>query len=456
MGDHKNVGLEFEKDSLIEAGKKYYWLPNGKDSSYFDHEGAIVVSTDGCYFVDIGGNRILDSLGCQSSSTLGYNNMEIVDAMNNQMRSMTSIISGWPASPIQILLAEKIAQLSPGSLNKVFYGCNGSDANEAAIKISRQYWKALGKGSKFKIISRWHSYHGAHSGSGAASGYPWRRKSFEPLPAGYIHTRPPYCYQCVYDLSYPDCEAKCADEVRYTIENEDPSTVAAWIGDLAITALGFAPAPQKYVEKIREICTEYDVLMIVDEVITAFGRTGSWFFTEQYGVIPDIITIGKGLTSGYMPLSATLVKDEISDVFVGENGLHHVYTFAGTPASCSAALANINILERENVLEEVKEKGEWVASRLNEMQHELIANWNCTGLAFSVELAENKHTKKPFASHSLNNQIIKSGLNKGVLLYPMGKQPIINFAPPLIISYDELDEIFKALKSTLDEIKESL
>lgn len=447
---------QLDKAHLVSLGKKHYWLPNGRDSSYYDRPGAIVVSTEGCCYEDIEGNRVLDTLGCQAASTVGYSNTEVIEAIVKQMKSMITNVSGWPASPSQIMLAEKLAKIAPPGLNKVFYGCTGSDANEIAIKIARQYWKIRGKGSKFKVISRWQSYHGAHFGSGAAAGYPWRRKAFEPLPGGFIHTNPPYCYRCIYHLSYPDCQVECAEELARIIEYEDPSTIAAWIGDLAITALGYAPAPPDYVKRVREICTKYELLMIVDEVITAFGRTGTWFMSEQYGICPDIITVGKGLTGGYMPLSAAIVKNEVAELFTGENCFQHIYTFAGTPTSCAAALANIQFLEKRGVLEEVKAKGRWVASQLEAMQQrlDLIGNWNCTGLAFAVELVKNQTTKQPFANPSLNSEIIASGLRRGLLLYPMGNQPIILFSPPLVISYEELEFLFKGLEAVLFEVKE--
>ena len=446
------------REEFIALGKKHYWVPNGKDETFFDLPSSIIVSSNGCYITDIDGVRLLDSMALMAAAVLGYSNLHVIEAMKKAMDEQVTNVSGWLALTPQILLAEKLASLAPGSLNKVMYGCTGSDANETAMKIAREYFRIMGKGTKYKIISRWGSYHGALFGSGTASGYPWRRRLLEPVPPGFIHINPPYCYRCPYKLTYPDCGIWCAEELRSTIEYEDPSTVAAFIGDIVITSLGPFPPVPGYWKKIREICDEYGVLMIVDEVITGYGRLGGdYFASKKYGILPDMITCAKGLSAGYLPLSAVIVKDEIAGVFKGPNSFHHVLTMAGNPVGCCAGLAAIEESEKLNLFKRVLEKEKLVFSEFEKIKadFEIVGNINVTGLDFGIELVRDRSTKKPFADPKVNAEIFEVGKKNGVLFYALGKSPVVMMMPPLIISDDELGLIFTALRQALKSVEEN-
>ena len=358
----------------------------------------------------------------------------------------------------QILLSKKIAERMPDRgehLNRVCYGLSGSDANETAFKIARQYWKIKGKGSKYKIISRWGSYHGCHFGSLSAGGYTFRRVGAEPLMPGFVHMNPPLCYFCPYHLSYPDCNVECAEELARIIEQEDPSTVAAWIGDLVITSLGPLPAPPEYPKRIREICDKYGVLMIVDEVITGWGRMGTWTASEYYGVVPDMIVLGKGLSALYVPLSATVVKGEIAEVFTGENLLQHVYTMAGNPVSCACGLAVIEYMERENILEKVKKKALVGKTENEKLEHEFqsVGITYSIGLEFGMQLVKDKERRERFPDEdAIGKVLIEVGRKNSTLISPFHGAVVT--APSLTITDEELVRIFDTLRKGLKEVEE--
>jgi taurine-pyruvate aminotransferase len=447
-----------DKTKLIELAKKYRWPEGGYDSTRYDQPSAIIVGADGGYIIDIDGNRIFESLAGLAGCTLGRSNSYIIEAITRQLKINPIVCSAKQVMPVEILCAKKVASHTPGNLNKVFFGMSGSDANEIAFKIARQYWDIMGQGGKYKIISRWWSYHGGHYGSGAAAGYPHRRVAFEPFPAGYIHINPPYCYRCLYGKTYPKCDLECAEELCRTIEYEGPSTIAAFIGDLVITALGPKVAPPEYVKRIREICTEYNILMIVDEVVTGWGRMGTWTASEYYNIVPDIITFGKGISALYVPLSAAVVKDEIAEVFTGKNRFQHIYTGSGNPLACAAGLATIEYLENEKILDNVKKKSHIVESEMKKIKQDYssVGNTQNIGLEWGIELVKDRTTKKPFPNlDEVKAEIIATGLKNGVYFAPAPVPfgPILVIAPILNITDAELELIFGATRKAIEAVE---
>lgn len=458
MGIKVTKDIEKTKEELIDLAKKYTWFSNGHEQSFYEEPGRISVSQSGNYFTDIFGNTYLEALSGFAGCTLGRSNSYIIDAIIEELRTNPIVFSGSGATPKQILLSQKIAERMPDKgehLNKVCYGLSGSDANETAFKIARQYWKAKGKGSKFKVISRWGSYHGCHFGTLAAGGYTFRRVAAEPLPSGFIHTNPPLCYFCPYHLSYPHCNLECAEELARVIEQEDPSTVAAWIGDLVITSLGPLPAPPDYPKRIRQICDKYDVLMIVDEVITGWGRMGMWTASEYYGVVPDMVTLAKGLSALFLPLSATVVKDKIVEAFTGENILQHVYTMAGNPVSCASGLAVIEYMEKENILEEVKRKAVLGKAENERIEQESV----CVGITYSIglefgmQLVKDKEKRERFSNVDEIGKVLQEvGQKNKTLIFPF-KGAVVT-APSLTITDEELYRIFYTLREGVKAIEQ--
>jgi taurine-pyruvate aminotransferase len=450
--------LDSGVDEFIALAKKYTWFSNGHEQSEYSQPGRIVVRQSGNELTDIFGNSYLEALSGFAGCTLGRSNSTVIEAIIAELRENPIVVTGGGATPKQILLSKQIAERMPDhgeQLNRVIYSCNGSDANETAFKVARQYWKIRGEGSRYKIISRWGSYHGCHFGTLSASGYTFRRTGAEPLVPGFLHTNPPQCLFCPYKC-HPQCTLQCADELEALIQREGPDTIAAWIGDLVITALGPAPAPPDYPKRIREICDKYGILMIVDEVITGWGRMGTWTASELYGVVPDILTLAKGLSALYLPLAATIVKEEIANAF-SETLLQHVYTTAGSPVACAAGLAVIDYIEENALLSKVREKAEVVRRRCSTIKDEFacVAEAYAIGLEFGFQLVRDRKSLARIRDlKRLAHIVVEAGLQEGVLLAVF--EDCIICAPSLTISDREFDRIFSAIKIGLSEVERVL
>jgi taurine-pyruvate aminotransferase len=443
------------QQELIELAKRHTWFPNGHDQSAWEGPATISVSQSSDGYTDVHGNTYIEANSAFAGGTLGRNNRYIIGAVVAELERNALVLTGSGSSPVQILLSMEIAARTPGSLNRVLYGLSGSDANEMAFKVARQYWKIRGQGSKFKFISEYGSYHGAHFGASAASGYAHRRLPFEPLPNGFLHVDPPHFYDTAPNLTPSECASRAVDALRRTIEFEGPSSIAAWIGNLVITSLGPYPVPAEYPRQIRELCNEYGILMIVDEVITGWGRLGAWTASEHYGVVPDMMTLAKGLSALYQPLSALVVRDEVADLFTGTDCFEHVLTVSGNSPACAAGLATIRYLEEHRILERVREKHPWLRSQLQalEERHACVGRTYCVGLEGGMELVRDKSGATPtrFTDLKAVSRLIREvGLSHGVVLTSMGRQMII--APALTATDHELERIIYAIDQALTQV----
>ncbi|MBI4199348.1 MAG: aspartate aminotransferase family protein [Chloroflexi bacterium] len=457
-----NEKLDAQK--LTESAKQFLWGTFGKDPSYFDTPGSIVVSAQGPYVTDIHGVRYIDSQGSAGSAILGFNHPHVLEAMVRQLSAVAQNPSGWPASVPQVQLAEKIASLSPGSLKYTIFACNGTDANETAIKIARKYYKLQGKSGKYKVIGRYRNYHGMSLATLAAGGVVQRRKDYEPLPPGFTHIATPYCYRCRYPADHPQCAGRYADELRQAIEFEDPSSIACYLGEQTVFGGGVLPPPPDYMRRIREICDEHDILLIADEVVTGFGRTGAWFESAKYGIVPDIITLAKAITSGHAPLSATHVKEEIARAFFGggDRLFQHGFTFGGMPVACAAGLATLEFIEETGLLATVPEKSARFVRELERIQERspLVGDVRSHGMLFGVELVRDKETKEVWPlpeREGIAKAIVAEGKRHGVLLapYTLHGTLIVVLAPPLTIEDTELEAIASALEAALREAEKT-
>ena len=430
-------------NDMAEIARKHVWLSFGRGPSWFDRD-LTVERGEGHYIYDTAGKRYFDGMSGQGSVMLGYSNAEIIDAIVKQLHAIAPNPSGWPVSVPMIQLAQKIASLAPRGLTRTFFSLSGTDANETAVKIARQYWKLKGQGGKYKVIARWSGYHGSSMAMSGASGYPNRRRSFEPLPQGFVHVKPPFCYRCPYSLTYPSCGVECAEEIRKVVEYEDPSTIACYLGELTIAGGGVIAPPPGYVERVRQICDQYGILMITDEVVTGFGKMGTWFESEQYDATPDIITMGKALSNGYVPLSATAVREEIAEAFEGkpENFLHHGYTSGGMPLACAAALATIGYIERHDLLSEVPAKSKRLAESLAGLTEAspLVGDVRVRGLLAVVDLVKDKKTKASFDDpYGVSASLFDLARAEGIYVYV--RAPRLMYEFPLTITDAEIDFI---------------
>ena len=301
---------------------------------------------DGVHVWDTDGNQYLDAVSGLGVVNIGYGRREVADAMAAQAAKMPfnagNIFSNEPA----IALANRIAELAPGDLNYVHFTSGGSEAVEVALKMARQYHVERGEPERDKVIGRWTSYHGATLGGLSVGGAVLRRAKYEPMLLDMPHIPPIYCYRCPWGLTYPSCQVTCADELEREILRVGPGRVAAFIAEPIVASVGGAIQPQpEYFPKIREICDRYGVLLIVDEVITGFGRTGRMFGIEHYGVVPDLMVMGKGISSGYAPLAAVAVREHVRQAFVQKGvAFEHIFTYGGHSVSTAAGIAAVDIL----------------------------------------------------------------------------------------------------------------
>ncbi len=447
----------FNSDALREKSLQYLWMHN-RDWTQMaeDGEPSIIVGGQGVRVTDGDGRSWIDVNGGYNSVNVGYGRDEIADAAYEQMMKLSYFPNGTTTVPM-VELAEKIAEIAPGSLNRVFPVSGGSEANETALKIARAYHKRRGDNGRYKVISRRGSYHGTTAGVlwlGGSSAAP--RDDFEPMYPGMVHAPQPNPYHCELGGETPsECATRCAMAIEELIQFHGPETVAAVIAEPISTPMGAVVPGDEYWPLLREICDHHGVLLIADEVINGFGRTGEMFAVEHWDVVPDIMTIAKGIISSYLPLAATVVKDEVADAFAGkENYFRHVLTFSGHPVSAAAALKNIEIIQNENMVENSRDVGAYFKEQLESLagDHPLIGDVRGRGLLMGVELVSDRETRAPVAedvhiADKLNERFKKYGL----ILRMSGN--IINIGPPICITEGEVDEIVHALDVSLWEVE---
>ena len=422
------------------------------------------VRGDGCYIIDKNDKRYLDASGGAAVSCLGHSDITVRNAIIEQTEKLafahTSFFTSDPAEKLANLLAEN----SPKGLNKVYFVSSGSEAVEASLKLARQYFVEIGEPERHRVISRKQSYHGNTLGALAAGGNVWRRSFFEKILVDTSLISPcyPYRHQNVNETEI-NYGLRVANELEEEIKILGPQNVMAFIAETVVgaTAGALTPVPG-YFKRIREICDKYGVLLILDEVMCGMGRTGSLFACEEENIIPDILTIAKGLGAGYQPIGAMLCQDFIYDSIANGSGFfQHGHTYLGHPIACAASLAVLTKLINENMCKKVKDKGEILQKILERDlgQSQFVGDIRGRGLFRGIEIVKDRSTKEPF-SKKLNvaNKIKKEALNLGLICYPMqgtvdgviGDHILI--APPFIINEDEINEISSKLKTTIENI----
>lgn len=440
-----------EKQALKEKDEKFLWHAIKK---YNPENTLINTKADGVWITDIDGKKYLDAQAGLWCVNAGYGRKELADAAYQQLMEM-------PYYPLTqshipgIKLSEKLNEWLNGDY-VIFYSNSGSEANETAFKIARQYYQQVGKPNKHKFVSRYRSYHGNSFATIAAGGQNERAYKYEPLTPGFVHVSPPDCYRSDFNSSNGECCIKAAEEIDRTIQWEVPDTVAGVIMEPIITGGGILVPHENYMKQVREICDKHGVLLISDEVICGFGRTGKAFGFQNYNVKPDIVTMAKGITSGYLPLSATAVKREIYEAFMSSEDYHHfrhVNTFGGNPAACSLAIRNLEIMEEEQLIQNSKDLGEWILTELKDLEsHPNVGDIRGKGLLVGIELVKDKTTKEP--NEKLAQDIVAFCKDKGIIIGKTsdttpGYNNIVTMSPPLSITKDELQMIVTAIKESL-------
>ena len=447
-------------EELRQASLKYLWMHN-RDWTQMAEEGdpPFIVEGHGVKVTDSDGKTWMDVNGGYMSVNVGYGRTEIAEAAYEQMLKLSFQPAGFSTVP-NIKLAEKVAELTPGSLSRVFPVSGGSEANETALKLVRAYHNRRGEPGRYKIISRRGSYHGTTGAVlwlGGSEGS--HREDYEPAYPGMLYAPQPNPYSCELGGQTPsECAERCAQAIEDLIKFNGPSTVAAVIAEPISTPTGAAVPGDEYWPMLREICNRYGVLLIADEVVNGFGRTGKMFAVEHWDVVPDIMTVAKGIVSSYLPIAAVVVTTEVADYFGGQdNQFKHVLTFGGHPAAAAAALRNIQIIEEENLVQNSAEVGAYLKGELEGLKadHPTVDDVRGLGLCLAVQLVSDRQTKAPFAKDVKIADRLNEKFKKNGLILRVGGE-IIGVMPPLCITRQEVDELVHALDRSLGEVEGDL
>jgi adenosylmethionine-8-amino-7-oxononanoate aminotransferase len=445
-------------DAILQAGTEHLWLHASPWQALTQQPGRrVLVQGKGCTVTDIQGRSYLDGLSGQWLVNVGHGRAAIAEAMAQQAKTLAYGNASRAATLPAIQLAAVLAHLTPGDLSAVLFSSGGSEAVETALKLTRQYHTLRGEPDRYKVISRRGSYHGATFGAMSVSG---SRSGLDmyygPFMQGALSVSAPYCYRCDYRKTYPDCEVYCADAIDDLIRYEAPGTVAAVIAEPISAAGGIVVPPPEYLPRLREICNRHGVLLILDEVITGFGRTGAMFAAEHWDVVPDIMTLAKGLSSGYAPIAATICREPIARQFGDANAkpLAHLLTYGGQPVACAAALANLDILQRERLVENAAEQGRYLLSRLQDLaaHHPTVGDVRGLGLLCALELVANRDTKELFRFDGPELPRLPEILAELGLLTRV--DPHLYLAPPLCIQRHEIDQLVSVVDTGLFRFEE--
>jgi adenosylmethionine-8-amino-7-oxononanoate aminotransferase len=441
---------------IKEDALAYLFLHNTVKKDIQEGRVPIIVRGEGNYVFDDGGNRYLDLMaGNTRPNAVGYGREEIARAMYDQAMKMHYYTPASFITTPAVQLAKKLAAVYPGGLTTTCFVCDGSEAVESAFKIAKQYHYYEGRSKRFKIISRQNAYHGQTMGALSALGFLHpMRNVMAPLVPGHAFLMAPYCYRCPINLTYPACDLACAEALNALIQFEGPDLVAAFIAETVMQGVGALPPPDGYFDRIRKICDQYGVLLIIDEVIVGFGRTGKMFAAEHYNVRPDILTMAKQLTAGYAPLGAAATTPKIADAIPT---FLHLHTYGNHPVCCAAALATLEIIEREELVANAATMGKAMLAGLTEMEkHPIVGEARGLGLWCALEIVRDKKKRLPFPPEkSIPAQLVLAGRKHGVIFRQMGGNAL-EFAPPLTISRGEVEEGIKALDQALTEVEKNL
>lgn len=423
-----------------------------------------IVRGKGVYLYDSDGRAYLDAVGGVAVNIIGHGVQEIGDAIAANIEQTSFAYNAAFTSPWQEELATKLISIAPYDEGSVFFTSGGSEANETAIKLARQYHLERGNAAKWKVISRWQSYHGNTLTTLAVSGRPGWRTPYDPYLMASPHIVPPYCYRCPFGKTYPACGVECADDLERTILQEGPETVSAFIAEpiVGTSLAGVVPVPEYYA-RIREICDRYDVLFIADEVLTGYGRTGKAFSIDHWGVRPDILTLGKGAGSGYVPIAACIADVSVVDVLRSGSGRFlHGFTYSGMPAACFIGVQVFDYVHTHGLFEQSAVNGAYLHSELAKMasKRDHVGDVRGLGMLAGIEIVEDRETRRPFdKSHAITDRVVAAAEQRGLLLregtpdanYGAGGDQI-QISPPYVITPAEIDELVTLLGESIDAV----
>jgi putrescine aminotransferase len=438
---------------------KHLWTHKTQDHALFSDEELLIERGEGVYIWTRSGRKLIDGFAGLAVVHVGHGRTEIADAIREQAVKLayyptTRQFSNRPAAE----LAAKLATLAPGDLDYTLFAVSGAEANERSIQIARHYWLHVGRPRKYKVIALQGGYHGGTIGMFGFGGSADQTKPYEPYQwSGFTKVRVPYPFWDRGAGTDEDLVRRCADHLADAIRAADPETVAAVIVEPVLSAGGCIIPPPGWLTRVRDICDDLEVLMIADEVITGFGRTGKWFGVQHDEVVPDLMSVAKGITSGYLPLSASIARAKIADAFDEKSHEENVHagTYCGHPVSCAAALANIAIIERENLVENAKRMGERLHGRLEALVGGLpiVGEVRSRGLMVAVELVDPKHRDRPLDKKLVSSLNVRAWKRGAVA---PAKGSVFRVAPPLSINAGEVDELAQILADSIRELQDEL
>ena len=420
-------------------------------------EGSIIVTkADGVHLTTSDDKQLLDAMSGLWCVNVGYGRKNLADVAYKQMQELPYYNSFFKtATPPSIELAKELAEISPHDLNHAFFSSSGSEANDTVVRMVRRYWDLKGKPNKKTFISREYAYHGSTMTGMSLGGMTAMHSQGDMMP-GFEHVLPPYWYKYGSDMSHDDFGIHAANKIEEKINEIGPDNIAAFIGEPIQGAGGVIIPPDTYWPRVQEICKKYDILLVVDEVICGFGRTGNLWGCDTYNIKPDIIISSKCLTAGYFPMGAVIVNKEFSDKFVEVSEeaeeFPHGFTAGGHPVGCAIALKAIDVIMNEGLLDNIKLMEPYFFERLNEFNdYEHIGETRGIGLMAALEMVKNKDTKEPFEGHlNMGDKVANLSIDNGLICRPLG--PAIVLCPQFIITKNQIDEIFDSLHKTIKQV----
>jgi adenosylmethionine-8-amino-7-oxononanoate aminotransferase len=454
---------EGPEPSPVPAGATHLFPRNLKA------EYPVAVRAEGIWIYDAAGRKYLDGCGGAVVCSIGHGVAEVADVMTKQAKRLAFAHSSQFITREAVGLADRVAALAPGDMKKtgrVYLVSGGSEAIETALKLARQYHIETGQPGKSKIIARWQSYHGSTMGALSITGNVARRALYTPMFAPMPHIPPCYCYRCPYGLKYPSCDVACIEDLEAAIHQEGPDSVAAFIAEPVVGAtLGAVAAVDGYWKRAREICTKHNVLLIADEVMTGVGRTGKNFAVDHWGVVPDLIVVGKGLSGGYAPLGAVIARGFVADALAAGRGyFEHGFTYSANPLSAAIGSAVLDYVQKNRLIARAARLGKTLGEKLGALRrHRTVGDVRGLGMMWGIELVQDRKTREPFPARlKVSRRLYEACLEEGLLIYPGsgtregqdGDHVII--APPFTVTPAEMDDLVARLGRGLTRMEKSL
>ena len=422
---------------------------------------------EGIYLYDEKGQRFIDGSGGAIVVNIGHGQKEIAQKAMEQMAQAGYVHGTQFTTRVMEEYADALGELLPKGMDKLYFLSGGSEAIEAAVKMARQYQVDSGEVHRWRVASRWNSYHGNTLGALSLTGRTGSRKPYLPLLINFPHFPPPYCYRCPFGLAYPQCGLECGKALEKLIQMEGPETISAVIMEpVGGATIGALVPPEGYIPLIKEICRRYGLLYIDDEVMAGMGRTGKWFAAEHWGLNPDILVLGKGMSSGYFPLSAAVTRQEVAERLKEKGGgFIHGHTFSHHPVACAVGLAVLRLIQRNHLVDQCRDRGIYLMKKLEELKASspIVGDVRGKGLMTAIEFVKDKKSKEPFPrSVKVTEKILDGAFENGLVLYPGTgfvdgvSGDMVMVGPPFIVEEKEIDEIIQILKTAIGKVEREI